>query len=163
MYICRTLLLAGKSVFLLLKEVFFMLSDGEYSIQVKLQGGSGRATVKSPTKLTVEKGKMQAEIEWSSSHYDYMEVAEKPYYPVNKEGNALFVIDVAELDKDIPIKAETTAMSTPHTIEYTLHFPSETAEQDNNSNISPMIFLGVGVLLIVLSLAKNRIRKKKNE
>ena len=76
-----------------------MLSDGEYSIAVELQGGSGRASIKSPTKLTVANGKMQAEIEWSSPYYDYMEVDEKPYYPQNTEGNSLFVIDVI-----IPLK-----------------------------------------------------------
>ena len=46
--------------------------DGEYSIQVELEGGSGKASVTSPTILTVEDGKTYAQIQWSSSNYDYM-------------------------------------------------------------------------------------------
>ena len=36
--------------------------DGEYSIQVDLEGGSGKASVTSPTILTVEDGKAYAQI-----------------------------------------------------------------------------------------------------
>ncbi len=141
-----------------------MLSDGEYSVDVTLTGGSGKATVKSPTKLTVTNGKMQAEIEWSSPYYDYMEVDEKPYYPQNTEGNSLFMIDVQALDNDIPIKAETTAMSTPHTIEYTLHFQSETARQSTDNTLPTTVFLGIGVVIIVLAFARNfRHKGKKHE
>ena len=46
--------------------------DGEYSIQVDLEGGSGKASVTSPTILTVKDGQAYAQIQWSSSNYDYM-------------------------------------------------------------------------------------------
>ncbi|MBQ7521889.1 MAG: hypothetical protein IJU14_03320 [Clostridia bacterium] len=161
---CTLLLVNSRGVFLFWNKGDRMLSDGEYNIDVDLTGGSGKATVKSPTKLKVTNGKMQAEIEWSSSHYDYMEVDEKPYYPQNTEGNSLFLIDVVALDKDIPVKAETTAMSTPHTIEYTLHFSSETATQSTDNGIPTTVFLGVGAVIIAIAFAKNfRHKGKKHE
>lgn len=46
--------------------------DGEYSIQVDLEGGSGKASVTSPTLITVQDGAVTAHIQWSSSNYDYM-------------------------------------------------------------------------------------------
>ena len=46
--------------------------DGTYTCNVTLEGGSGRATIESPTELTVADGKMTAEITWSSPNYDYM-------------------------------------------------------------------------------------------
>ena len=39
-------------------------ADGEYSVNVTLEGGSGRATVESPAALTVADGKMTAVIVW---------------------------------------------------------------------------------------------------
>ena len=51
--------------------------DGEYSIQVELEGGSGKASVTSPTLITVKNGEVTADIQWSSSNYDYMIVAVK--------------------------------------------------------------------------------------
>ena len=45
------------------------LSDGEYTVEVTLEGGSGRASIQSPTELTIENGQAQAEIVLSSSHY----------------------------------------------------------------------------------------------
>ena len=43
------------------------LEDGEYSIQVDLEGGSGKASVSSPTLMLVKNGRMYAELQWSSS------------------------------------------------------------------------------------------------
>lgn len=51
--------------------------DGEYSIQVELEGGSGKASVTSPTLITVKNGEVTADIQWSSSNYDYMIVTVK--------------------------------------------------------------------------------------
>ena len=56
----------GAQAFTLDKE------DGEYSIQVELEGGSGKASVTSPTLITVKNGEVTADIQWSSSNYDYM-------------------------------------------------------------------------------------------
>ena len=97
-------------------------ADGEYSVHVTLEGGSGRATVDSPAALTVADGKMTATIVWSSPNYDYMIVDGEKYLPTNTEGNSTFEIPVVALDTALSVTADTVAMSTPHEIEYTLTF-----------------------------------------
>ena len=100
--------------------------DGEYSIQVDLEGGSGKASVTSPTLITVQDGAVTAHIQWSSSNYDYMIVDGEKYLPVNEEGgNSEFEIPVLAMDEAMPVIADTTAMGTPHEINYTLTFYSD--------------------------------------
>lgn len=101
------------------------LADGEYRVEVELTGGSGRATVESPALLTVQDGTLTAAVVWSSGNYDYMVVGEETYLPVDETGNSTFEIPVSALDEAIPVIADTTAMGTPHEIEYTLTFFSE--------------------------------------
>ena len=100
-------------------------ADGEYNVNVVLEGGSGRATVDSPAVLTVADGKMTATIVWSSPNYDYMVVDGEKYLPTNTEGNSTFVIPVAALGTPLSVTADTVAMSTPHEIEYILTFTLE--------------------------------------
>lgn len=106
------------------------LEDGEYTIEVTLEGGSGRASVDSPTQLIVENGQAYAVIVWSSSNYDYMKVDDVQYNTANQEiglqGNSAFKIPVSGFDWKIAVKADTTAMSEPHEIDYTLYFDSTT-------------------------------------
>ena len=102
------------------------LANGEYMIEVALAGGSGKATVESPAKLIVTDGAMTATIVWSSPNYTQMIVDGVQYLPVPRTGNSTFQIPVSALDVDIPVQAETTAMSEPHMIDYTLHFDSST-------------------------------------
>lgn len=100
--------------------------DGEYSIQVDLEGGSGKASITSPTLITVQEGSVTAHIQWSSSNYDYMIVDGEKYLPVNEEGgNSEFEIPVLAMDEAMPVIADTTAMGTPHEINYTLTFYSD--------------------------------------
>lgn len=104
------------------------LSDGEYTVDVTLSGGSGRAAVQSPAKLTVSGGSAEAEIVWSSSNYDYMRIGEEKYLPVNTEGNSTFVIPVSCFDRALTVYADTIAMSEPHEIEYTLLFSADSVK-----------------------------------
>ena len=100
--------------------------DGEYSIQVALEGGSGKSSVTSPTLITVKDGEVTANIQWSSSNYDYMIVDGVKYLPENEEGaNSEFQIPVSVMDEAMPVIADTTAMGTPHEINYTLTFYSD--------------------------------------
>lgn len=100
--------------------------NGEYSIQVDLEGGSGKASVTSPTLITVKDGEVTANIQWSSSNYDYMIVDGEKYLPVNDKGtNSEFQIPVSVMDEAMPVIADTTAMGTPHEINYTLTFYSD--------------------------------------
>lgn len=113
------------------------ISDGDYTASVTLTGGSGRAYIESPCGITVKNGEVTADIIWSSKNYDYMIVDGKTYTPVNTEGNSEFIIPVS-LDKDIPVQADTVAMSTPHLIDYTIRFSlikdGKTAENNNNTD-----------------------------
>ncbi len=106
--------------------------DGVYRLEVSLQGGSGRTSVSSPAEVSVKDGKAVARIEWSSPHYDYMTVDGKRYLPVNEEGNSVFEIPVCALDEAFEVTADTTAMGTPHEIEYTLIFDSAGLEAGKN-------------------------------
>ena len=101
--------------------VEFDKEDGEYSIQVELEGGSGKASVTSPTLFTVEDGHGYAQLQWSSSNYDYMIVDGEKYLPTSEEGmNSVFEIPILALDEPVPVIADTTAMGAPHEIDYTL-------------------------------------------
>ena len=102
------------------------LSDGAYTAQVTLSGGSGKASVDSPAALSVADGQITATIIWSSSNYDYMLVGDEKYLPVNTEGNSVFEIPIEGFDYPMTVYADTTAMSQPYEIEYTLTFDSET-------------------------------------
>lgn len=102
------------------------LADGEYTVEAALEGGSGRAKIQSPARLTVENGNAFAEIIWGSSNYDYMIAEGKRFDPINTEGNSVFSIPVAFFDRKIPVTADTTAMSVPYEIEYDLYFYSDT-------------------------------------
>ena len=135
-----------------------VLKDGEYTIEVTLTGGSGRATVTSPTHITVDNSKVSAEIEWSSPNYDYMEVDGKEYRPVNESGNSTFLIDVPKLDEEIPVKAETLAMSEPHMIDYTLYFDSSTAKA--KGGFTGVIIGGIVAVLAVSAVVMQRRNKR---
>lgn len=100
------------------------LEEGSYTIEVQLEGGSGRAAVESPASLEIKDGKAYATIIWSSSNYDYMVVDGEKILPSNTEGNSTFEIPVAGFDQKLSVAADTTAMSTPHEIEYTFYFTS---------------------------------------
>ena len=92
-------------------------------IDVTMTGGSGKAAVGSPAKLSYRDGGNYAQIIWSSPNYSYMLVDGVEYLPVNTEGNSTFEIPVVP-DKDMKVIACTTAMSAPKEIEYVLNFDS---------------------------------------
>lgn len=100
------------------------LAEGEHTAEVTLEGGSGKATVESPAVIRVSGDECIAVITWSSPHYDYMIVDGQRYEPVNTEGNSVFEIPVAYFDAPVKVIADTTAMSEPHEIEYSLTFDS---------------------------------------
>lgn len=104
------------------------LPDGDYRVELSLGGGSGKASVVSPARLTVTEGRYTAEIVWSSKNYDYMRVGEEKLLPVNTEGNSTFLVPVMVFDRPMPVIADTVAMSEPHEISYQLFFSSESIE-----------------------------------
>ena len=135
------------------------MSDGTYKIDVVLEGGSGRATITSPATLVVKEGCAYAQIEWSSSHYDYMKVGETTYDPINTDGNSVFELPVTVMDKPMDVIADTTAMSVPHEIEYTLTFASDSITSGKQAAPGQqIIYLAVvvaaGVVVVILTKKK---------
>lgn len=108
------------------------LDDGTYQVDVSMEGGSGRASITTPTQLVVEDGRAVATIEWSSPNYDYMLVGDKRYLPINEEGNSTFEIPVLVLDEPFVVIGDTTAMSVPHEVDYQLTFDSTTIVRETD-------------------------------
>ena len=102
-----------------------MPQAGSYTCAVELAGGSGRASIASPAALVSDGETLIATIVWSSPNYEYMLVDGVQYDPIQKEGNSTFEIPVS-LDRELDVSASTTAMSTPHLVQYTLYFDSTT-------------------------------------
>ena len=103
-----------------------MPEDGTYSIKLTFEGGSGKAKMESPATLQVADGKATARVTWSSPNYDYMLVDDQKYLPVTTAGNSVFEIPVTVFDQPMTVIGDTVAMSTPHEVEYTLTFHSDT-------------------------------------
>ena len=92
------------------------LTDGSYTIELTMEGGSGRASIQSPAQLAITAGAATATLEWSSPNYDYMLVNGEKYLPVNTEGNSVFEVPVEALDVPLTMIGDTVAMSTPHEV-----------------------------------------------
>lgn len=127
------------------------LKDGSYTISVKLAGGSGKASVKSPASMRVKDGIPLARIEWSSPNYDYMILNGKKILPLANEQNSVFELPVLVFDKAMSVFADTTAMSTPHEILYQLEFSLETAQRKGFS-LAALIILATALLIATLAI-----------
>ena len=126
------------------------LKDGSYTISVKLAGGSGKASVKSPASMRVKDGIPLARIEWSSPNYDYMILNGEKILPLANEQNSVFELPVLVFDKPMSVFADTRAMSTPHEILYQLEFSLETAQRKGFS-LAALIILATALLTAALA------------
>lgn len=104
-----------------------MTADGAYTMEVTMTGGTGKASVASPAKVTVKDGAYTAELVWSSPNYDYMIVDDVRYEPVTTDPTSVFEIPIVP-DTEMTVSADTVAMSQPHLIEYTLCFDGSTLQ-----------------------------------
>lgn len=99
------------------------IPDGSYWIRVSMTGGSGRASISSPTGFYVKDGQATADIHWSSASYDYMKLDGVRYDAfTDAAGHSVMTIPVSALNTAIPVFADTTAMSKSYEIEYQLTF-----------------------------------------
>lgn len=96
------------------------LEEGEYLVEIIMEGGSGKASIESPAKMVVKDGVSIVTITWSSPNYDYMLLDDVKYEPMNTEGNSVFELPISEFGVPITVIGDTTAMSTPHEVEYTI-------------------------------------------
>ena len=135
------------------------LKDGLYDIDVTLSGGSGKAHIKSPTRLTVADGTAHALIEWGSAHYDYMLVNRERYDADISSGVSQFVIPVFAFDTKMPVIADTTAMSKSHEIRYELDFTLDSARKVGSVPVIPLVC--AGIVCVLLAILIIRLCKKK--
>lgn len=146
------------------EAVPMQLTDGEYSIEVDLAGGSGRASVTSPTWLTIRDGRAYARLLWSSSYYDYMILDGKTYLNETKDGsNSTFTIPVTALDRPVQVIADTTAMGDPVEIEYTLTFYEDTVGSRGRipQEAAKKVLAGAAVFIIAGGILNHYIKKKR--
>ena len=127
------------------------LPDGEYSVSVDLTGGSGKASVSTPTLMIVRDGKAYARLVWSSSNYDYMVVGTETYYNTGaQDSNSVFEIPIGCWDSRMPVIADTTAMGTPHEVSYTLTFYQAsigTKGQLPQEAAKRVVFVALGIIV----------------
>lgn len=138
--------------------------DGDYSIELVLSGGSGKASVVSPTILTVKDGKAYAELTWSSSNYDYMIVAGETYLNEAEEGApSQFHIPVTKMDEEMSVIADTTAMGTPHEVNYTLTFYSESIGSTSQmpQEAAKRVVMMAIIIIAVGGVLNHYVNKKK--
>ena len=106
------------------------LPDGVYTAEFDTDSGMFHANEACDGKgtLTVKDGKVTAKIVWSSKNYDYMKVGDTKYDTVIEDEHSTFEIPVSCFDWAMAVKADTTAMSEAHEIDYTLTFDASSAE-----------------------------------
>ena len=98
------------------------IQDGDYSVSVSFAGGTGKASITSPATLHVSGGNLSVTVRWTSENYDYMIVDGARYDAESTSGGSVFTFPIPALDTIIPIKGDTTAMSVPKLIDYTVSF-----------------------------------------
>ena len=112
-------------------SVFIKTEETEYECQVTLEGGSGRATVESPAEVVVIGDEKTVKLVWSSSNYDYMLVDDVRYdNEAGADENSTFTIPFSKFDEPFTVIGDTTAMSTPHEIEYQITVASPGEEEE---------------------------------
>lgn len=140
------------------------LPDGEYSIEVNMTGGSGRASVSSPTLLTVRGGHAYAKLLWSSAYYDYMIVDNAWFYNLTTDGgNSTFEIPVTVMDEAMSVVADTTAMGDPLEIEYTLTFYSDSIGEKGliPQEAAKKVLLIAGAIILIGGVLNHFVKKRR--
>ncbi len=153
------------------------LTDGEYLIPVTLTGGSGRVQIESPVSCKVKDGYGTLTLIWDSPHYDYMIVAGSKYLPLDASETredtrerSVFQIPLISLTQPMTVIGDTTAMSVPHEVQYTLTF---SGEEIRSAGYGPWLWglktgMTIFVLLsavfcgIIVGIWKHGQRKKKS-
>ena len=148
-----------------LEPVTVDMEDGEYSIEVNMTGGSGRASISSPTLLIVREGKAYARLLWSSTYYDYMILDGDAYfYNLTEDGGpSAFEIPITAMDEPMPVIADTTAMGDPVEIQYTLTFYAETVGDKGQipQESAKLVLVLAGAIILVGGVLNYFVKKKR--
>lgn len=103
------------------------LKDGNLTVDIRMEGGSGKAYIRSPVTVKVSGGDMKAVLVWNSINYDYMIVDGVRYDNENPGAESTFTVPVKDLSVPLNVTADTTAMSTPHEIDYVIYWEKDDA------------------------------------
>ena len=107
---------------------------------ISFEGGSGKAYIESPVKVTIDGSDITACFIWSSKNYDYMIVDGVHYDNENEGGHSTFHVKVKSLDEPLKVIGDTTAMSKPHEIDYVItwleEIPQSEIETQENTSVS---------------------------
>ena len=97
-----------------------------------------------------------------------MKVYGKKYLKTNKSGNSTFEIPIDDISKPVDVIGDTTAMSKPYEIEYTITFNTAKAERVGGS-VSNVKYVAIPVMIacfvvgIVIGIkASRKIKKVKS-
>jgi hypothetical protein len=138
--------------------------DGEYAVSLTMTGGSGKASVVSPTNMYIKNGVPTVKLQWSSSYYDYMLVDGKKYLNENPDGYSTFTVPILAFDREMDVVADTTAMGAPHEVSYKLTFYT-----DSISDVATLPQVGTRrvvvvslVLIAVGGVADHFVRKRRD-
>ena len=140
------------------------IPDGEYSIEVNMTGGSGRASVSSPTLMIVRGGRAYARLLWSSAYYDYMTIDTERFLNMTTDGgNSTFEIPITVMDDPMQVIGDTTAMGDPLEIEYALTFYSDSI---GNKGLIPQeaakkVLVIAGVIIVAGGVLNYFVKKKR--
>lgn len=140
------------------------LEDGEYAIDLTMSGGSGKATIDSPTLLVIKDQKAYANLTFSSSNYDYMIVGDEKYLNQSEEGmNSTFEIPVEDFDRDVEVIADTLAMGTPHEITYQLHFYSDSIQSKSAlpQEAAKRVLIMAAIIIVVGGILNAWVKKRR--
>ena len=140
------------------------LPDGEYSVEVSLAGGSGRASVTTPTWMIVQEGRAYARLLWSSPYYDYMILDGKKYLNETTDGgSSSFTIPITAMDAPMEVIADTTAMGDPVEIDYTLTFYEDTIGSKSRvpQEGALRVLAGAAVFIIVGGIVNHFIKRRR--
>ena len=140
------------------------LPDGEYSVEVSLAGGSGRASVTTPTWMNVQEGRAYARLLWSSPYYDYMILDGRQYLNETEDGgSSSFTIPVTAMDEPMKVIADTTAMGDPVEIEYTLTFYKDTIGSKSRvpQEGALRVLAGAAVFIVAGGIMNHFIKKRR--
>ena len=141
------------------------MDDGDYAIPVSMEGGSGKASVTTPAALKVKDGTAVMTLIWGSENYDYMISGGVKYQRVNEEGYSTFEIPVTSFTQPMTVIADTTAMSVPHEVEYTLTLSPDdimAGNQTPQAAAQCVVYMAVGIIAVCAAVSlikKRRLRK----
>ena len=102
---------------------------------------------------------------WGSENYDYMISGGVKYQRVNEEGYSTFEIPVTSFTQPMTVIADTTAMSVPHEVEYTLTLSPDdimAGNQTPQAAAQRVVYMAVGIISVCAAVSlvkKRRLRK----